>query len=437
MEPIETSAGTLASELSPASIEMAELRRRYGSLLELVRGLIGVLPNSNPLLEIWPTAFRTYNLVVPNFLNLPLLLFGVGAPKATVGLAMYVASRAAECAYCSAHSCSFAIRRGAAIDKVATAYGSTANDARHTPGEQAVMVAAESLSRVPSTFTSADRARLEQHFPAAQSEWLALAVAMMGFLNKFMDAAGVPLEHQTAAEAEAVISGSGWVPGKHYPGGVPAGAPPRADTLMTTLRALRHGPRAAMLDRQWTAGVPAQWPAVGAYLREQTGHDFPILGRLNHARPRRALATILRDNLTESGTRLGLRPKTLAGLVYAIVVQDSELAAEASRLAANSGVPEATIGAVTDFASTPALSDTDSDVTASSLALRSRGQIDNAWLDALLLARACSFSPAQVTPSLVARVGAQLPPEALVELLTWISIQQLLHRLGIYFTPPR
>ena len=52
----------------------------------------------------------------------------------------------------------------------------------------------------------------------------------------------------------------------------------------------------------------------------------------------------------------------------------------------------------------------------------------------LLLAKAASFSPAQVTRQLVTR-AAQLPPAALVELLTWIALQQLLHRLGAYFAP--
>ena len=42
------------------------LHQQYGSVLELVRTLIGVVPNCDPYLEIWPTAFRTYNVLVPN-----------------------------------------------------------------------------------------------------------------------------------------------------------------------------------------------------------------------------------------------------------------------------------------------------------------------------------------------------------------------------------
>jgi len=104
----------LASLLKADAIPMSALRERYEPLLELVRVLIGVVPNCDKYLEIWPPAFRTYNILVPNFLNLPFGIFGIGgAPKEVVGLGMYVSSRIAECPYCSAHTCSFALRRGA------------------------------------------------------------------------------------------------------------------------------------------------------------------------------------------------------------------------------------------------------------------------------------------------------------------------------------
>lgn len=101
---------------------MATLHQRYDALLRLVQVLIGVVPNCDAYLEIWPPAFRTYNIMVPNLLNLPLLIFGIGgAPKHIVGLGLYVSSMTAECPYCSAHTCSFALRRGASAQTVAQA----------------------------------------------------------------------------------------------------------------------------------------------------------------------------------------------------------------------------------------------------------------------------------------------------------------------------
>jgi hypothetical protein len=106
----------LVELLAREAVPFETLHTRYGSLLELVRRVMGVVPNCDPYLEIWPTAFRTYNVMVPNLLNLPFMMWGAGAPRATVGLAMYVASRTAGCAYCSAHACTFALRRGASVE---------------------------------------------------------------------------------------------------------------------------------------------------------------------------------------------------------------------------------------------------------------------------------------------------------------------------------
>src|SRR6185295_9697501 len=89
----------LVELLEHDAVPLDALQARYGSLLELVRRLLGVVPNCDPYLEIWPPAFRTYNVMVPNLLNLPLMVWGLGAPRATVGLAMYVSSRTAGCPY--------------------------------------------------------------------------------------------------------------------------------------------------------------------------------------------------------------------------------------------------------------------------------------------------------------------------------------------------
>lgn len=45
-------------------------------MLELVRVMLGVVPNCHSYLEIWPPALRTYNVMVPNVLNLPFMNWG-------------------------------------------------------------------------------------------------------------------------------------------------------------------------------------------------------------------------------------------------------------------------------------------------------------------------------------------------------------------------
>src|SRR6187401_1651976 len=111
-------ADTLAESLKHESVDWNSLHRNYNPLLNLVRELIGIIPNCDPTLEIWEPGFRTYNLLVPNMFNLPNTLFGSKSFKSSMGLAMYASSKAA-CAYCTAHACSFALRRGASTEAIA------------------------------------------------------------------------------------------------------------------------------------------------------------------------------------------------------------------------------------------------------------------------------------------------------------------------------
>jgi hypothetical protein len=373
----------LTTLLEQDAVPLATLHERYGSLLKLVRKLIGVVPNCDPYLEIWPPAFRTYNVMVPNFLDLPFLLWGRG-PRVTMGLAMYVASRTAGCPYCSAHTCSFALRRGASAEEVAA---SLTVGAALTPAQQAAVRVARALSAVPAEAPE----DLTAHFSPADAERIVLAIAMMGWLNKTMDALGVPLEVSTVAEVNAIIAPSGWTPGQHMHELPADGAPARADTLGTKLGVVPLIPSAIALDRRWMKGVPAKWPKVGDFLRAATGHDFPLLSRLRSARAVRAIATMIRDNFDAEASVLGRDAKLATGLVYADVV------------------------------GSPALAD----------ALRATGAKAPVDSPLVRLARAIAPSPARVDEAALADART-LPPAGIVELVSFVSVLQMLHRLSIY-----
>lgn len=377
----------LVEMLEEKAVPFETLHARYGPLLELVRRVIGVVPNCDPYLEIWPPAFRAYNVMVPNLLNLPFMLWGLGAPRSTLGLSMYVSSRAAGCMYCSAHSCTFALRRGATVEEVATALD---DDPALTEADRAAVRVARLLAVVPAAIDEEARGDLHRHFSGADAEWIVLSIAMMGWLNKTMDALGIPLEPPTVSEVAGVISPSGWTPGKHMRGAVASGDPPGADSLATRFGLVRYAPQAIRLDRAWTRGVPDRWPAVGEYLRERTGHPFPVLSRLRHRRAIRAIATMIRDSLSE--TVIGRDEKLAAGLIYAETVGNYALAEELRALGATG------------------LSDSPAQV----------------------LARAISPSPAAVDRDAL-EAARRIPPEGIVELVTFVALLQMLHRLSCFY----
>jgi len=373
--------------LEKEAVPLATLRARYGALLALVDTLLGVVPNSDRYLEIWPPAFRTYNVMVPNLLNLPLLIWGLGARRSTIGLAMYVSSRSADCAYCSAHCCTFALRRGANIEQVAGALdGSALSDS-----DRAAVRVARALSVVPAEIGDDHRRDIRRHFSPAEEEWIVLSVAMMGWLNKTMDALGIPLEEPTVAEVNDLIAPSGWSPRSHLRGDLPAPAPtPSADSLGKRLRVVRHAPKALSLDKQWTRAVPGRWPEVGDFLRQKTGHDFPVLGRLRHRRAVRAIATMIRDNFCE--TVVGRKEKLSAGLIYAQTVQSRTLTEQ----------------------------------------LCAAGAVDAGTSAVQTLARTISPSPTTVDTDVIASCR-DMAPAAIVEVVTFIALLQMLHRLESYY----
>ena len=276
------------------------------------------------------------------------------------------------------------------------------------------------LARVPCELTAAEREELTRCFRPEQAEWIVLGIVMMGFLNKFMNTIGVELEAATIAEVATTL-GADWSAGKAGKHLDPARRtpPPPADTLWTKLRIVPMLPAALRLDKRWQRGVPDAWPAVGEFLRERTGHDFPVLSRLRHARAIKSVASMLRLNLDPATTVVGLDVKALAGVIFAEVVADRGLGADVRALAAKNDVAATQMDDAMRFAVAQDAAPPGSDPK---------------MCAALLLARAASPSPAEIGADIVAacREGGLSAP-AIVELVSWLSVLQMLHRLSSYF----
>lgn len=408
---------TLAQELESATVGFDQLKKDYKPMLGLVKELIGVVPNCDLYLEIWPIGFRTYNLLVPNTLNLPGSLLGQGAPKDLVGLAMYASSRAAECMYCSAHTCSFALRRGATKAAVTGDY---------TPVEAAVVSMAESLGRVPSDLTLAQIEEVEKHLSQSDIEWIVLSVGLMGFLNKFMDALGVPLEDSAIADVQNLIESTGWTTGKHRPdddvvvegdGEVPV------DGIGTYLRIFRQAPGALRLEGSWTRGVSGRIGPALMMLEDEVGYSFPIFASLQHKKPVKAIATVLRDNLDPANSEIGIGAKCLVALVFAKVVGNEMLVAEAVQL--------------TQILAPDLDTEVLVEVSRFAAADGEKGTIpvglSKPETAAIILAKSGSTSPSNINEITISTVIEQLTPAQIVEVVTWLSVLQMLHRLYAFY----
>ncbi|MEL6982866.1 MAG: carboxymuconolactone decarboxylase family protein [Actinomycetota bacterium] len=427
---------TLAHELAAHARSADQLPASDRPILAMMHELIGVVPNCYPMLDLWPPGLRTFNLLVPNLLNLPMALVGQGAPKDLVGLAMFASSQAAGCSYCIAHHCSFALRRGVDRD---TMLG------HRTPVEDAVADLAAAMATVPSTLTPEHIRVAEAHLGARDVESIAMAVALGGFLNKFMDSVGVELEESCLTDVQALLRNHGWHPGKHVrspdpstavdadsgPAGAPAdpydlpwhqvdtSADIPVDSLGTYLRVIRQAPAAVRLDRAWSRGAPGRLGPALLLLEEEIGYSFPILGALSSPRVVRALTAALRDNLDPATSAIGLELKLLAGLVYAehvrspLLVQESVFLLDQLDLSPHPWL----LRSIRRFAAAPTED------------LQLPPGLSAFEASAILLARACAASPAEISEVVVAAVMPHLDPDQIIEIVVWLSLLQTLHRL--------
>lgn len=420
--------------LAKDAVSLDDLDDRYHALLVLVKTLIGVVSNCDGVMEIFPPAFTTYNLIVPNFINVPFLMWGIAAPVDLVSLATYYAARSSQCAYCSLHTCSFALRRGLDRDAVTGARS-------FSPREAAVVDVALNMSSFPNHLVDEDRRNLFRHLSPANVEWVVLAISMVGYLTTFMSALGTDMEQSAVEEMADILKAAGWSQGKHQVTAPenylqnPEDYPSRGDTLISNIMMLRHLPPAIKYDLAATKKIPSSWPKIGEFLNVTVGHSFPILGLLTHERAVRAIAECIRLNL--DAIVCGIEPDTkyLIGIVFAGVNRNRLMAKEFRRMTMMmvDYFDDDMINAVYEFSKEETDFSVDflSALTDSALM---ETPLSETQVRLLYIAKAASFMP---TKSSQAVVDATKPlrSEHTVELLNWVSVLSLLQKLYIFYYP--
>jgi alkylhydroperoxidase family enzyme len=307
--------------------------------------------------------------------------------------------------------------------------------ASRTEAEAAAVAVAEALSTVPHQYTPELGKSLHQHFSPGDAEWIVMSVAMMGFLNKFMDAIGVELEPEAVNDVAELIQPTGWSVGQHGWAGVDDssgaatetnaetntsgdggdGAPP-TDSMGTMLRVFRNAPSAMKLEKRWMADLPKGSEDLRRHIADSYHFDEPLLAVMNHRRVIRALGAMLRQNLDSHLSELGIGSKALAGLVFARHVGNQHLIDRSRQLAEHCGLSAEIIGAAETYQPGDGPSPLD-DKTAAAVAM----------------AYDISPSPAAVSDKVLELADSALSPAETVEIAVWVSVCQLIHRLTVFF----
>jgi uncharacterized peroxidase-related enzyme len=180
-----------------------------GEHFEAVGRNLGFVPNSVLIMQRSPKLVKAFAQMAA----------AVWDPDSKVDrglkrLIAHVASRAAGCRYCMAHTIERAALLGVDEPKLAAIWEYQTSPL-YSAAERAALDFAFAASVVPNAVTDEDFDRLRRHWSEEQIVEIVGTIAMFGFLNRWNDTMATPLEAHPTASGEKYLSVGGWSPGKH------------------------------------------------------------------------------------------------------------------------------------------------------------------------------------------------------------------------------
>ena len=187
----------------------AEAVPELEDLLEAAKNRMGFLPNSQLILAWRPEILRAFQQ----------LGMAINGPSATIApqlrnLISQMASRAAGCGYCMAHTAHSASRAGIAAEKE-EALWEYERSPLFSAAERAALRVAQGAAQVPNAVTDEDFAELKKYYSEAQIVDIVVVIALFGFLNRFNDTMATGLEASPIEAGRRFLAQKGWAVGKH------------------------------------------------------------------------------------------------------------------------------------------------------------------------------------------------------------------------------
>jgi uncharacterized peroxidase-related enzyme len=178
-------------------------------VLEASKNRMGFLPNSQLIMAHRPEILRAFAQ----------LAAAISGPSSTIdpqlrNLVSQMASRAAGCGYCMAHTAHTAGRVGISAAKE-DALWEFETSPLFSAAERAALRVAQCAAQVPNAVSDEDFAELKCHYTDAQIVDIVAMIALFGFLNRFNDTMATELEASPIAAGRRFLAERGWTVGKH------------------------------------------------------------------------------------------------------------------------------------------------------------------------------------------------------------------------------
>lgn len=176
---------------------------------EAMKKNLGFVPNSMLILQRKPKIARALAQLTASIWE-P----GGEVDRGLKRLIAHVASRAAGCQYCMAHTAGGALHFGIEEQKLAAVW-EFRTSALFSEAERVALDFAIAGASVPNGVTEEMFADMRRHWSETQIVEIVAVIATFGFLNRWNDTMGTPLEDEPIAVGEKFLASHGWNVGKH------------------------------------------------------------------------------------------------------------------------------------------------------------------------------------------------------------------------------
>jgi uncharacterized peroxidase-related enzyme len=185
-----------------ANAEVAELAKFFNETL-------GFCPNSVLTMQHRPAIAKAFI-----GLNQAVMQNQGRVSSALKRLIGFVASNAAGCRYCQAHTIRAAERYGAEAEKLAHVWEFRTH-AAFSPAERAALEFALAAAVIPNAVDAKVQADLHMYWNEGEIVEMLGVIALFGYLNRWNDSMGTVLEEPAAQSGQQWLNHLGWERGKH------------------------------------------------------------------------------------------------------------------------------------------------------------------------------------------------------------------------------
>jgi uncharacterized peroxidase-related enzyme len=180
----------------------------FEDFFQIVEQGMGFLPNSMLTLGRSPDLLRAFAGLSAA------VLIGGTLSQDLKSLVSFVASNAAGCRYCQAHTAHSAERAGVGGDKLDAAFEFETSPL-FSDAERAALRVARDAAFVPNATTDEQFASLRKHYNETEIVELVAVISLFGWLNRWNDTMATELESGPLSFASGRLSQHGWQVGKH------------------------------------------------------------------------------------------------------------------------------------------------------------------------------------------------------------------------------